>query len=163
MKTSKRMFTAAVGLAALAVAVVLPVSSRGADTDQPPAAANPDKPIKDTELKLRSAPVLDIEVVPLYGDAYKDPGENKLLPRAFDGAPPQIPHLIAGSVVAQDTNDCLDCHGPKKGDEGEPAISAGHYSDEAKTKLSGRRYVCLTCHVEQKDARPLVGNTFSGK
>ncbi len=120
-------------------------------------------PAADTEISLRKSDVLDIPAVPLFKPDASDPGENRLLPRAFDGAPPQVSHTVGDMEISRSTNDCLDCHSSEKGTDGEPAISAAHYADVANTKLKGEQYFCLTCHVEQFDAKPLVRNTFAKK
>ena len=42
-------------------------------------------------------------------------------------------------------------------------ISITHYQDREGNTLGGlapRRYVCLSCHVPQTEARPLVANRF---
>ena len=58
----------------------------------------------------------------------------------------------------------MDCHAWSKVKEtGATKVSATHFKDSTGRELaniSPRRYVCTTCHVQQTDARPLVGNTF---
>lgn len=72
------------------------------------------------------------------------PGEAKRLPRMYDGAPPQIPHSIAGLEGM-----CLGCH--LEGAQGAPIVP---HPDRPN---------CRQCHVTQDpSAKPLVKNTFSG-
>ena len=122
------------------------------------------KAISDSEISLRKTSVFEIEEVPLFVSTAKDPEENDLLPRAFDGAPPQISHLVTDININRSENGCTDCHlseKQKKKEDVEPAISMSHFSDEAGEKLIGERYFCMQCHVPQLDAMPLVENQFS--
>ena len=66
--------------------------------------------------------------------------------RAFDGAPPTIPHPVETQSVAS----CLACHGEglKVGDRVASKISHAHLTN------------CTQCHVEQ--SRVPVENTFVG-
>ena len=63
----------------------------------------------------------------------------------------------------KEENMCLDCH-TADGDAKPPTPS--HYTDyrNAPDKVSeeivGARYVCVSCHVEQSNAQPLVGNSL---
>jgi cytochrome c-type protein NapB len=99
------------------------------------------------------------------------PGRNDWLPRAWEGAPPQIPHRIEEylPVVAGD-NQCLDCHDipkyigkPKNTDrsvKNKSPMSRAHYADASLETLDGARFNCTQCHVPQSDAPPLVESTF---
>jgi nitrate reductase cytochrome c-type subunit len=72
------------------------------------------------------------------------PGSGKRLPRMYDGAPPQIPHNIAGLEGA-----CLGCHL-----EGAQGATIVPHPD---------RPTCQQCHVTQDPSvKPLVKNTFGG-
>jgi cytochrome c-type protein NapB len=104
-----------------------------------------------------------------YSDA--KPGRNDWLPRAWEGAPPQIPHRVEEylPVVAED-NQCLDCHDrpkyigePKNTDrstKNKSPMSRDHYADETLEIVDGARFNCTQCHVPQSDAAPLVESTF---
>lgn len=116
--------------------------------------------IKDSEISLRKSDVLIIPNVPLFQHVAEDAGNNELLPRAWDGAPPQVPHLVSELVVNREENECTDCHTSDKTEDGDPAISISHYTDESGETLVGRRYFCSTCHVTQLNAKPLVRNQF---
>jgi nitrate reductase cytochrome c-type subunit len=68
--------------------------------------------------------------------------ESTLLPRAFEGAPPLIPHDVEGEDMA-----CLDCH--RLGDN--DAVITSH----------PERVNCRQCHIPQNmDVKPFVENTF---
>ncbi len=70
------------------------------------------------------------------------PGSGKRLPRMYDGAPPQIPHSIAGLQGL-----CLGCHL-----EGAQGATLVPHPDRPN---------CLQCHVPQDPSvKPIVGNTF---
>ncbi|MBI5814182.1 MAG: nitrate reductase cytochrome c-type subunit [Nitrospinae bacterium] len=84
-----------------------------------------------------------------------EPGANKLLPRGFTGAPPQIPHSVENLNLSRDNNDCLMCHDPAYADEKTVAIPATHMQEG---KVSMARYNCTQCHVPQADVKPLVKN-----
>ncbi len=124
-----------------------------------PAVA--EKGIKDTEISLRKFDVIGIPNVPLFDSIAMTPGYNELIPKAFDGAPPQIPHLLEKMLVNLAKNDCMECHTAKENDAGDPPISISHFTDETGKTLVARRHFCETCHVVQADAEPLVRNTFT--
>ena len=97
------------------------------------------------------------------------PGEKAVLPRAFPDAPPMVPHGIQAFLpITRAENACLSCHGEAKVKRpGEPTpIPASHHVDYRNApgkigeKVSGARWVCTACHVQQTDARQLVGNRF---
>ena len=60
------------------------------------------------------------------------PGQSTLLPRAYPGAPPFIPHSLAGLEISKDILPCLTCHlagfsyGP---DHTATRIPESHYTD----------------------------------
>ena len=83
--------------------------------------------------------------------------EQRLVRRAYDGAPPVIPHPVEQVSAAS----CLACHGEGKiiKDRVAARISHAHYSN------------CTQCHVPSVGAgpplqdlalEPLAGNSFSG-
>ena len=138
--------------------------------------------IADTELSLRKGGLESEPGTPPVVYAGKDPGENTLLARGFAGAPPMIPHSIAGQEVTAKANDCLDCH-DAQGSKDTPALSPTHFIKvRMKTvpreavpsgavthfegfyrvsTVSGSRYDCLLCHAPQTtDAGTGVGNSF---
>ncbi len=90
----------------------------------------------------------------------KEPGETQPLERAYEIAPPAVPHSVAGMEITRTANDCMDCH--MDGDE----LDAGHIAtkipeshlvneftgEKAEQGVVGIRYNCLQCHVPQADA-----------
>ncbi len=97
---------------------------------------------------------------------------SKTMPRAFSGAPPQIPHEVESMLpITIDDNQCLECHdrpekiGQEKVKGGSP-MEKSHYSKlgEMNTtdgwQLSGARFNCNQCHVPQAEVDPIMANTF---
>lgn len=84
--------------------------------------------------------------------------------RNYPDQPPVIPHAIEGYAMDLNANKCLSCHSRRFTEQSQaPMISVTHYQDRAGNTLgavSPRRYACLSCHVPQTTARPLVENMF---
>ena len=131
------------------------------------------KPVKDSSLGLSKTSVNDSPVSEKFNYSEKFPGSSNVLPRAYTGAPPQIPHNIEAFLpVSAKNNACKMCHhnpanqGKKiKGQA--TAMPVSHYTDlrhapgKVTTELIGARYVCTQCHVPQANVKPLVTNTFN--
>ncbi len=85
--------------------------------------------------------------------------------RNYPDQPPLIPHAIEGYALDLNANKCLTCHSRKFTEQSQaPMISITHFQDRDGTTLGGvspRRYACLSCHVTQTAAAPLVPNTFT--
>jgi cytochrome c-type protein NapB len=99
-----------------------------------------------------------------------DPYSGGVLPRAFNGAPPQIPHSLDGLMpITRDSNTCVSCHQlpdqvGKQKIKGEPtALPATHYTNVKNNALSMKRYNCTQCHTPQAKVNDLVGNTSNRK
>ena len=84
--------------------------------------------------------------------------------REYVDMPPLIPHAVDKFQVDKNANSCLRCHSTKNADKwGATKIAVSHYTNRDGKQLadvSPDRYFCLTCHVPQKDAKPLKDNTF---
>jgi nitrate reductase (cytochrome), electron transfer subunit len=124
-------------------------------------------PIPDYTLGLSKTSVFDNPTPPAF--AYSDtmPNKSKPLPRAYDGAPPQIPHSIDAFVpITAGDNTCLSCHDKpalmgKKIKGIATAMPESHYTSiDGKWQRNNNRYVCTQCHVPQANVKDLVGNTF---
>ena len=131
------------------------------------------KPVKDSSLGLSKTSVNDSPESEKFSYSDKFPGTSNVLPRAYPGAPAQIPHDIESFLpVTTKNNACKMCHhNPammgKKVKGQATAIPASHYTDlrhapgKVTTELIGARYVCTQCHVPQANVKPLVTNTFN--
>ena len=123
-----------------------------------------------------------------YSD--KAPGTSTRIERAFQDAPPMIPHSVEGLLpITTANNTCIGCHMP----EVAPAMKAtpipkSHFVNfrpkhnfdgkqftkvidnqknevaisEASTKLSMSRFNCSQCHAPQSTGALAVENTFEG-
>ena len=90
--------------------------------------------------------------------------DQEVIARDFVQQPPLIPHSIDGYRIEINSNKCLTCHSWANYREADATkISQTHFSDRDETVLANiapRRYFCTQCHVAQRDAEPLVENTF---
>jgi cytochrome c-type protein NapB len=112
-------------------------------------------------------------------------GTSKTINRAFQDAPPMIPHDVEGMLpITISSNQCLDCHAP----EVAPSMNALPYppshmmnfrgnsravggantssadmkdvSIKKLSQLSGARFNCSQCHAPQSNMKAIVENTF---
>jgi cytochrome c-type protein NapB len=133
-------------------------------------------PVKPDSMGLSPGSVFDVPAPPVYAIKGGPPGQDAVLPRAYPGAPPQIPHDIGDFLpITAQSNMCIACHNQpdnwgKKPEAGQPTpIPPSHYTDQRNAPgkvtdhLMGARYNCNICHVPQHDAKPLVENTFGAK
>ena len=94
---------------------------------------------------------------------------NERIPRAYDNAPPMIPHDINElPIITQDMNMCVACHMPDaaKG-VGATPIPPSHMTNlrnmtDLKGELYQGRYNCTACHAPQAVLEPAVMNKFKG-
>lgn len=139
-------------------------------------AAYAAQPVKADDMGLSKGSVFDTPTPKVYHYGTAQPGQSKLLPRAYSGAPPQIPHDISDFLpITAQSNLCVACHNQpaqwgKAPEQGvATAIPASHYTDlrrapgKVTENLINARYNCNQCHVPQTDAPALVKNTFSTK
>jgi len=132
--------------------------------------------IQADTMGLSKSSVFVVPTPKLYHYPATPAGESKLLPRAYQGAPPQVPHDIAGFLpITAQSNLCISCHAlpaqwGQKREQGSPTpIPPSHYTDlrNAPSKVTGNliggRFNCNQCHVPQTNAVPLVKNTFSSR
>lgn len=101
-----------------------------------------------------------------------NPGEkNKRIPRAFDNAPPMIPHDISAfGEIDKDNNACIGCHMPEAAKAvGAIPLPKTHMTnfrkgngEDLKGELYGGRYNCTQCHAPQAVLDPAVMSRFKG-
>jgi len=93
-------------------------------------------------------------------------GKSGLIARNFDEQPPLIPHKSQSYKINLELNKCLTCHGLANYEKKKAVkVSETHYKDRdgnVLESISPSRYFCTQCHVEQRDAAPLVNNDFNG-
>jgi cytochrome c-type protein NapB len=137
------------------------------------AAKAADNAIDELNMGLSKTTVFDTPTPQSFSYGTTEPKKSEVLPRAWDGAPPQISHRIDEFLpITAEDNQCLECHEiPKyigKAKKGKSPMPRDHYvdtrssSDEMSDEIVGARFVCTQCHVPQSDAQPLVENTFRG-
>ncbi|MEE9219050.1 MAG: nitrate reductase cytochrome c-type subunit [Acidobacteriota bacterium] len=124
----------------------------------------------DTEIGLSKGSVFEsLSPDPVIEDQ-AEPGDKPLLPRAYPGSPPLISHGVADFLpISRDQNACIDCHQVELKEEGEPTpIPRSHFVDlrnapaQVRETPAGARYNCVSCHVPQTNAGPLVAIQFGG-
>jgi len=129
--------------------------------------------VSELNMGLSEASVFDMPAAQHVDPSKAEPGNGKILPRAFAGAPPQIGHSILSSLPLRiGDNACIDCHDEQgewgrvigKGDA--IPMPKSHYTDLRANddvvyrRVVGARFYCLQCHAPQADVKPLVVNTF---
>ena len=105
-----------------------------------------------------------------YGGEDPMPGDkNKRIPRAYDNAPPMIPHDISSFLpITQDNNACIGCHMPEAAAAvGAISVPKTHLTnlrknEDLKGELYQGRYNCVQCHAPQAVLDPAVNNKFKG-
>jgi len=119
------------------------------ESGQPLRALGGEKVLDD----INAAPDVEKQSVPSGGFA-----------RAYRQQPPLVPHRVDTYQISTTNNACMSCHDwPGHIEAKAPKVSETHYVDREGArldKIAGTRYFCLSCHVPQADAQPLVNNTF---
>lgn len=96
-----------------------------------------------------------------------EPGRSRRIERAFENSPPLIPHDLTGMLPLVETNNaCLECHMPEHARSlGATPLPKSHFFDmetgkDLGSRLDGKRYPCMECHVPQVRIPEPVKNTF---
>lgn len=114
--------------------------------------------------KVQSLRGSDILAPDGESDAFRREKDRTPIPRDFVQQPPLIPHSVQGYNITMRFNKCMDCHAWTRYKEtGATKVSLTHFKTRDGQELSNispRRYFCMTCHVPQTDAKPLVANNF---
>jgi len=105
---------------------------------------------------------------PVYRYPEAAPGESAKLPRYWEGAPPLVPHSLAGMIpITREDNLCLFCHANGSTEPTDPPqVPKSHLTDYRRApdivreEIAGARWNCTACHVMQTDAPALVGNIY---
>ena len=110
---------------------------------------------------LRGDTALDAASVNTVEKTWYD-GDGKIN-RHYNQQPPLIPHDIEGFEITREDNSCLACHSMNSEMPGATKVGTSHFlnrDNQALMNISPRRYFCTQCHVPQKNAKPLIRNTF---
>lgn len=139
--------------------------------------------IEDKKLGLIEDDLSGVEVTTLNSkptEISSAPGTSANVERAFENAPPIIPHSNEGFLpITLKNNLCLTCHLPAqaKNIEGSTPMSNAHFTEyrpetpvshgkvetfmiELQT-LDPARYNCMLCHVTQTDVTVDIKNLFT--
>lgn len=139
------------------------------NTQATAVAASNEKLVSDEDFSLRKGDLSDEAdaVLPNANFTTLQPGESKLIDRAFENAPPLISHAIEDMLpIVKDNNMCLSCHDKAiAADVGATSMPVTHYFDFQANRatndvVSNERFNCTQCHVPQSSAQPLVANNF---
>jgi cytochrome c-type protein NapB len=162
----------------------------GCNESAAPAKAEVVKPtISEESLGLRKSTLNDESVNP-NGTAYTSgyTGSGYKIERAFQDAPPMIPHDVTGLIpITINDNQCLGCHMPAEAKAmgmGATPIPESHFTNFRPThsyalehkntssetlahvsikkekKLVGARFSCTLCHAPQDTGVLAVPNNF---
>jgi cytochrome c-type protein NapB len=126
--------------------------------EAPPSPAG----VPDSDLGLSKTSVFDTPEPVVVNAESSDPGDKPTVPRATADMAPRIPHRVSDlGPITLAKNPCMGCHDGSGGTE----IPDSHKTNlrlapgKIGDKLVGARTVCISCHVAQTDAKPLVENT----
>ncbi len=131
-----------------------------------PAPPPPPAEVSDDELSYRNVPLTADGGTPAVSFDAAEPGDSELAPRAFENAPPMIPHTVDGLLpITRDDNQCAGCHTPENAaDVGATSVPASHLydmrNDRQLTDLNPANYNCTLCHAPQANTDALVANSF---
>jgi len=114
------------------------------------------------------------------------PGSGQFINRAFQDAPPMIPHDVEGMLpITIKNNACVGCHAPAVAasmgatpyptshmtnfrpsssyaiqGQNTSSESLAHISIKKENRLVGARFNCSQCHAPQSQGKLAVENTF---
>jgi cytochrome c-type protein NapB len=96
-----------------------------------PAQSAASNAISDTELSYRNVPLEGDATTPELKYVDNAPGSGKKFKRAFQDAPPMIPHTVDGMLpIMRNNNACLGCHLPNVAKSvGATAIPPSHFTN----------------------------------
>jgi cytochrome c-type protein NapB len=160
----------------------------GCNESATPAKSEVVKPtISETSLGLRKTTLYNESVKP-HGTSYSKEyaGTSQKIERAFQDAPPMIPHDTEGMLpVTINDNQCIMCHDPMVAEsmgaipyppshmtnfrptssyaikgENTSSETLSHISIKKEDKLVGARFNCTQCHAPQDTGVLAVPNNF---
>ena len=158
------------------------------DSATPAGSDGVGKTVTEESLGLRKTDLYS-EKAETFGDEAKyskaAAGTSQRIKRAFQDAPPMIPHDTEGMVpITISDNQCTGCHMPEVAPSvGATAIPSSHFTNfrpaskaihgsntssanladisiKTESKLVGARFNCTQCHASQSGDALAVKNTF---
>jgi len=173
----------------VAVTTLLFAGCNGENSSVKKQEVTPKPTISATSLSLRKAPLTTESEVKSQPVMYRTApaGTAKRIKRAYQDAPPMIPHDVSDYLpITKNNNACLGCHSPSVAKSmGATPIPPTHYmnmrpgdkfvngkyvpklnsldnqTEIKKThKLYAGRYNCSQCHAPQATNKLAVKNTF---
>ena len=128
--------------------------------------------VEEEQLGLRKTTIYSEKQEMTQGVHYQgsDPGTNKVYDRAFENAPPMIPHSVEGLLpITAASNACTGCHMPEVAPMmNATAIPKSHLTnlrtgEDLQGQLYQGRYNCSQCHAPQDQRDPAVVNNFQAE
>lgn len=108
----------------------------------------------------------DLEKMAKTPNKHKEMVVEGGIERSYKIQPPMIPHKVDKEKINLKINTCMKCHSEKTFEAKKaPKVGDSHYvarDGKVQETVSPRRYFCNQCHATQKNASPLVENTFQG-
>jgi len=132
------------------------------------AATKPAKTFSEEDLGLRKETLYSEKTIAPSNTEYSTStaGSGKKFDRAYENAPPMIPHDTEGMLpITRDMNACLSCHTKEVAPSvGATSIPPSHYmnfrTQEKLADVSQARYNCSQCHAPQSNTALTVANEF---
>ncbi len=124
----------------------------------------------DDQMGLSRTSVFDDPSPEAFQYPQTEPSMAHAMPRAYSGAPPQVPHKLEVFMpITRGKNLCLTCHdkpdliGAAKSRGIATPMPESHYlkAADGSLKRSDTRHICVQCHTPQAAVKDLVGNTFT--
>ena len=144
---------------------------------------------KEKDLGYRQASLYNEKEDGVKSSSYNKaaPGDSQRIQRAFQDAPPMIPHDSDGMLeITRDNNQCLQCHTPEVAESmGATPIPKSHFLNmrpsqklvngkymsevdvlknqvhiEVTQEVDAGRFNCVQCHAPQSDAELITENRF---
>ena len=148
--------------------------------------------IKESHLGYREASLYNEKHSGVKASSYSKaaPGTSRKIQRAYQDAPPMIPHDTEGMlIIKKDNNQCLQCHRPDVAEMvGATPIPKSHFLnmrpvnkiingklvngvDNLKNQISVKktseiyegRFNCVQCHAPQSNAKLITENKFQAE
>ena len=160
------------------------------NTAQPAKKANAAKTITEEQLSYRNTSLYSEADTAVKASQYSSDGAgtSKKIARAFQDAPPMIPHDTEGMlpITRKDGNQCINCHMPEvAASMGATPIPPSHFlnmrpdnkvvngtfkpegnvlanttSVKKENTLYAGRWNCSQCHAPQSNAKLITANKF---